>query len=65
MPKYNVMIEAVCNVYVEAKNESEALSRACDEVNYGSFELVTGGPATKLKPAEADTYKRHADVVLK
>jgi len=65
MPFYNVSISAYSEVFIEAANEEEAQQRACDEVNYGDFEMDSGEPAQELKTAEEiDRYRRHANLKL-
>ena len=62
MPKYSVQVTAYCDVFIEADSAEEAAERACDEINYGDFEMDTGNEAIELKTEEEiSSYRRHAN----
>ena len=62
MPKYNVTVTAYCEVFIEADSAEEATERACNEIDYGDFEMDTGEQAVELKTEdEIASYRRHAN----
>ena len=64
MPYFNVPVTAICKVFVEAADETEAMERAIDEITYGIFKMTSAGPAERVKSEDVDRFLRHADVVL-
>lgn len=61
---YEVKLQAVCTVLVEADSEDEALERATDETSSGDYGFLESGPARLVPDAQRDSALRHVDRVL-